>query len=192
MRSIVAVLAVAVLQAGAWTSSERGVELRAAGDTLHIANTAQDGADLWQEGAPPLHAPYAVRVTFHKLDGRQHEGYGILFGARGLGTAGAQYSYVMIRGDGAVLVKKRDGASLPVVRDWHMVPAVRQDDAHHSALNTLEVRVTAAQVIVMVNGGVVERVPAGELFTSGAAGLRVSHQMRLDAVGYTIVRTAAN
>ena len=190
MRSILAILAVAALQAGGWKASETGVRLRTGGDTLYIQNTAGAGADLWQPGAPPLRAPYAVRVTLHKLGGRQHEGYGILFGGRGLGSDTARYSYVMIRGDGAVLVKKRDGAATPVVRDWHVVPAVHPDDAGHRATNTLEVRVTATEVIVRVNDTEVERVPAGELFTGGLVGLRVSHQLELDAVGFGAQRAA--
>ncbi len=190
MRWMTGVLALAMLQAAGWRSSERDVRLRTSGDTLHIQNVGQVGADLWRTDAQPDRSPYAVKVTLHKRAGRQHEGYGILFGGRNLGTDNAQYSYVMIRGDGAVLVKKRDGASLPVVRDWHVVPAVRQDDAAHTATNLLEVRVTATEVIVRVNDTEVERIPSRELFTSGIAGLRVSHQMEVDAVGFGVQRAS--
>ncbi len=191
MRWMAGVLLGLVLQAGGWRSSlEPGVRLRTAGDTLHIQNAGQVGADLWRTDLQPERSPYAVRVTLHKRAGRQHEGYGILFGGKNLGSDSAQYSYVMIRGDGAVLVKQRDGARLPVVRDWHVVPAVHPDDAHAAAANVLEVRVTATEVIVRVNDTEVERVPSHELFTNGIAGLRVSHQMQVDAIGFGVQKAA--
>lgn len=190
MRTIMAVLAVAALQAGSWRSSEPAVRLRTSGDTLHVANAGDVGADLWLADARPAASPYAVKVTLHKLAGRQHEGYGILFGGKNLGSDSAQYSYVMIRGDGAVLVKKRNGRSTPVVRDWHVVPAVHQDDAGHTATNSLEVRVTATEVIVRVNDTEVERVPSRELTTGGISGLRISHQMQVDATGFAVQRAS--
>ncbi len=184
MRILAAVMALAAFQAGSWRSSESGVRLHTSGDTLHIRNAGQVGADLWRVDVQPAHSPFSVRVLLRKLAGRQHEGYGILFGGRSLGTDSAQYSYVMIRGDGAVLVKKRDGARLPVVRDWHVVPAVHPDAANHTATNTLEIRVTATEVIVRVNDTEVERIPSRDLFTNGISGLRISHQMQVDAIGF--------
>ncbi len=184
MRIIAAVLALAAFQAGSWRSSETAVRLHTSGDTVHVQNTGQAGADLWRADAQPAHSPYSVRVVLRKLAGRQHEGYGILFGGRNLGSDSAQYSYVMIRGDGAVLVKKRDRAQLPVVRDWHVVPVVHPDAANHTATNTLEIRVTATEVIVRVNDTEVERIPSRDLFTNGISGLRISHQMQVDAIGF--------
>jgi len=39
-------------------------------------------------------------------------------------------------------------------------------------------------VAVHVNGTEVARVPAAELLTSGAVGLRVSHQMQVEVQGF--------
>lgn len=172
-------------QSGAWRASlPAGVEVAEQGGRVTIRNAARAGADLWREGSRALSGTYTVRATLRKLGGRQHEGYGLIFGGSNLGTDSARYSYVMIRGDGGVLVKKRDGAATPVVRDWTTAAAVHPDDAQHRAENVLEVVVGPREVAVHVNGTEVARVPAAELLTSGAVGLRVSHQMQVEVQGF--------
>ena len=172
-------------QSGAWRASlPAGVEVAEQGGRVTIRNAARAGADLWREGSRALSGTYTVRATLRKLGGRQHEGYGLIFGGSNLGTDSARYSYVMIRGDGGVLVKKRDGAATPVVRDWTTAAAVHPDDAQNRAENLLEVVVGPREVAVHVNGTEVARVPAAELLTSGAVGLRVSHQMQVEVQGF--------
>lgn len=172
-------------QSGAWRASlPVGVEVAEQGGRVTIRNAARAGADLWREGSRALSGTYTVSATLRKLGGRQHEGYGLIFGASNLGTDSARYSYVMIRGDGGVLVKKRDGAATPVVRDWTTAAAVHRDDAQNRAENVLEVVVAPREVAVHVNGTEVARVPAAELLTSGAVGLRVSHQMQVEVQGF--------
>ena len=190
MKMLVAVAATLLaVQAGTWHgSATAGLALSERAGTLAIANTGNGSVDLWQEGSPALSGAYTVRATLRKASGRNHEGYGILFGGRGLGTDSARYSYVLIRGDGAVLVKKRTGAATPVVRDWQVADAVHKDDASSHAENVLELRIAAAQVIVLVNGAEVARVPAADLYTNGVAGLRVSHQMQVEMSGWTAGR----
>jgi hypothetical protein len=186
-KSALAALAALALapQSGAWRSSlPAGVEVAEQGGRVTIRNTASEGADLWREGSRALSGTYTVRATLRKLGGRQHEGYGLIFGGSNLGTDSARYSYVMIRGDGGVLVKKRSGAATPVVRDWARAAAVHPDDAQSRAENVLEVAVGPREVAVRVNGTEVARVPAAGLFTSGMVGLRVSHQMQVDAQGF--------
>jgi hypothetical protein len=140
--------------------------------------------DLWREQARPIRGTYTVKATLRKLDGRLHEGYGLIFGGRYLGTDSARYSYVMVRGDGRVLVKKRDGAATPTVRDWTAYAAIRQDDAHSRAENDLEVRVSPQEVVVRVNGTELLRVPASELFIEGLTGVRVSHHLAIEVMGF--------
>jgi len=184
--TVLAALAALALapQSGAWrTSLPAGVEVAEQGSRVTIRNAARVGADLWREGSRALSGTYTVRATLRKLGGRQHEGYGLIFGGSNLGTDSARYSYVMIRGDGGVLVKKRDGAATPVVRDWTTAAAVHPDDAQNRAENVLEVVVGPGEVAVRVNGAEVARVPAAGLFTSGVVGLRVSHQMQVAVEG---------
>lgn len=191
MKTIVALVAATVLaaQAGAWRgSTTAGLLLTESQGTLRINNAGGGSVDVWRDASPALSGAYTVRATLRKLGGRRHEGYGFLFGGRHLGTDSAQYSYVLIRGDGSVLIKKRSGTATPVVRDWQVVDAVRRDDARSRAENALEIRVTASEVVALVNGSEVARVPSSALYTSGVAGLRVSHQMQVEVVGWAAGR----
>jgi hypothetical protein len=140
--------------------------------------------DLWRERARPIAGTYTVKATLRKLDGRRLEGYGLIFGGRNLGTDSARYSYVMVRGDGRLLVKKRDGAATPTVRDWTAYRAIRADDARGRAENDLEVRVSPQEIAVLVNGTELVRVPTSELFVEGLTGVRISHHLAVEVIGF--------
>ena len=185
MKTLATVLALIAMfpQATTWRGSVvDGVALAEAGGVLSVRTGP--AVDLWRDGARPLSGSYVVRATLRKVSGRQHEGYGIIFGGTNLGTDSARYSYVMVRGDGDLLVKKRDGAATPVVRDWTHYAGIHSDDRRSQAENVVEIGVTSALVTVKVNGSELARVPARELFTSGLAGLRVSHRMQVEVRGF--------
>ncbi len=190
MTSVSAVAAVLVLavQAGAWRASSPLVAIEEGPAAVTVRNSGHAGVDLWRPGEAAVSGSYTVRATLRKLAGRRREGYGFLFGGSALGTDSARYAYVMIRGDGAVLVKRRDGATTPVVRDWAPNAAVRQDDADGRAENVLEVRVSPRELTVSVNGTVVATVPAAGIPTDGVTGLRVSHTVALEVRGLTVQR----
>jgi len=179
----------ALLQAGAWQATSPLVRIETGDAAITVRNTGPGSADLWRPGVAPVATPYTVSATFRKLSGRRHEGYGILFGGRALGTDSARYAYVLVRGDGALLIKQRTGAETPVVRDWAPAAAIRADDARNRAENRLEVRVGTQEVTVIVNGAVVASVPAAGLHTEGVAGLRLSHTLGLEVQGFGVAPT---
>ncbi len=187
--SLAALLSVlALAQAGAWRATSPLVGIESAVGVVTLRNTGPGSADLWQPDAAPARGAYTVRATIRKLSGRRHEGYGILIGGRALGTDSARYAYVLIRGDGALLIKQRTGGATPVVRDWAPSPAIHADAARGTAENRLEVRVGPQEVTVSVNGTVVATVPAAGLHTEGAAGLRMSHTLALEVRGFEVVQ----
>ena len=143
-------------------------------------------AVLWREGDGELAPPYSVRASLRKRAGRLHEGYGLVFGGTGLEGAEAEqrYSYFLVRGDGSFLVKRREGAETPVVVDWTRHPDIARDANGEGRPNDLEVRVGADSVTFLVNGGAVATVPAAALAVRGRAGLRVSHDVVLEAQGF--------
>ena len=155
-----------------------GVRLRE-GDPLVVETGPH--AVLWPAGQGEVLPPYTVSATLRKPQGRLHEGYGIVVGGSGLeGPEEAQrYSYFLVRGDGSFLIKRRMGAELPVVRHWTFHPAIRRDTDEGGQENRLEVRVGEEEVVFVVNGAEVARVPAGEVDTRGVPGLRVAHDVRL-------------
>lgn len=171
--------------APAWgTNPASGVAVTAGGVT-----TIETGphALLWPRDGAQLAPPYSVRASLRKRAGRLHEGYGLIFGGSNLEAPEAEqlYSYFLVRGDGSYLIKRRDGAQTPVVRDWTRHPDVARDAGGEGRPNDLEVRVKADSVTFLVNGGTVATVPASELLVAGRAGLRVSHDVVLEAQGFT-------
>ena len=81
--------------------------------------------------------------------GRANEAYGVFFGGHDLGEDGQVYTYFLIRRDGSVLVKRRDGARTSTMQDWTRHDAVvtwegRGDDAP-TAKNILSIEATLCQ-----------------------------------------------
>ena len=171
--------------AHSWRSNPGGgVDVAAAGDSLRVETGPH--AILWDANGQELAPPYSVRARVQKHAGRLHEGYGLLFGGSGLeAPEGVQvYSYFLVRGDGSFLVKRRQGRETPVVRDWTAHPAIRRDGEGGGRPHELEVRVGEAEVVFLVNGAEVARVPAAELSVRGLAGLRVAHDITLSVDGF--------
>jgi hypothetical protein len=171
--------------APAWsTNPTSGVTI-----TQGEATTIETGPHtvLWPAGAAELAPPYSVRASLRKRAGRLHEGYGLIFGGTQLdgGEAEQRYSYFLVRGDGSFLIKRRDGAQTPVVRDWTRHPDISRDVSGQGRHNDLEVRVGADSVTFLVNGGTVATVPATELSVRGRAGLRIAHDVVVEAQGFT-------
>jgi len=171
--------------AAAWRANPAaGVDLAVAGDSLVVETGPH--TILWPAAGGELAPPYTVRAVFEKREGRLHEGYGLLFGGSGLDgpEAGQVYSYFLVRGDGAFLVKRRQGMETPVVRDWTQQAALNRDGEETGRPNELEVRVTEADAAFFVNGTEVARVPAAELSLRGLAGVRTAHEVALVVRGF--------
>lgn len=171
--------------AAAWKSNPvAGEALGVGGDSIVIETGPH--TILWPADARDLAPPYTIQATFTKHRGRLHEGYGILFGGSGLEgpETGQAYSYLLVRGDGSFLVKRRRGAETPVVRDWTQSPAIRRDVDEAGQPNLLEVAVTDSVAVFRVNGTEVARVPSAELAVRGLAGVRTSHECLLVVRGF--------
>ncbi|HEX8391895.1 MAG TPA: hypothetical protein VF665_05985 [Longimicrobium sp.] len=171
--------------AAAWETNPReGVTVTPQADGLLVETGPH--TVLWPATGTDLAPPYTVRATFQKRTGRLHEGYGLLFGGQNLQGAesGQRYSYFLLRGDGSVLVKRRDGAQTPLVRDWARSPAANRDGAGAGRENTLEAQVGRDTTVFRVNGQEVARVPSAELAVRGRAGLRIAHDLVMEVRGF--------
>jgi hypothetical protein len=171
--------------AHAWRANPPSARIARAGDTLVVETSAH--AVLWEEDAPELAPPYEVRATIRKRSGRLHEGTGLVLGATGLDgpEAGQVYTYFLTRGDGSFLVKRRQGAQTPIVRDWTRHPAIRRDAEGGGRPNELAVRVGAGEAVFLVNGSEVARIPASELALRGRAGIRAAHDVQIEVTGFS-------
>lgn len=170
-----------------WRANPASTRVTRAGDTLTVETLAH--TILWDDGAQELSPPYEVRATIRKRSGRLHEGIGLVFGGSGLEgpETGQVYTYFLTRGDGSFLVKRRQGAETPVVRDWTRHPAVRRDAEGGGRPNELAVQVGDTEVLFFVNDQEVARVPASDLALRGRAGLRVAHDVQIEVAGFHAV-----
>lgn len=132
---------------------------------------------------------YSASATFTQLEAPHHpEGYGIIFGGKNLATSDRIYTYFLVRGNGAFLVKSRNGAKTTDVLAWRTDDAIPKADSAGKATYRLAVRVAADSVRFMVNDKQVGAVKSGTIATDGIAGLRINHNLHVATSPVSITR----
>lgn len=115
--------------------------------------------------------------------GRRNEGFGLFIGGRDLEGEEQAYTYFLIRRDGSVLVKRRDGAGTSVLHGWAEHPAVvtweERGGEDAQAKNVLAVEARPEVLVFFVNGEEVHRMPREGQHVDGVVGLRVNHALNL-------------
>ena len=138
--------------------------------------------------------PFTATVTYHQLKAPAHpEAFGIVFMGRSLKTADQNYAYMLVRGDGKVLVKHRAGKDLHTIIDWTENPAVAKQDANGASANTLTVDASRSDSLrLLVNGKQVAAIEGSHLGgTDGIVGLRVNHNLTVHVAELTVTPTKA-
>ncbi len=126
---------------------------------------------------------YSVRSESFLFDpGTRREGYGLLIGGRDLDGPGQRYTYFLIRRSGEFMIRRRMGETVSTVRDWTPHTAILQYDQRgeaHTAKNELGIDATPTEVVFLVNGSEVARVPRTDVDADGVVGLRINHHLNL-------------
>jgi hypothetical protein len=139
-------------------------------------------AAILYDPASTASGAFRIQSTIFLFDpGQRHrEAYGILLGGRDLDGPDQSYVYFLIRDTGEFLLKRRDGGSTSVIRDWAPSPAiVRHAGGEENAKNVLAVEAQPNEVVFMINGQTVATVPRSEIQADGIVGLRVNHGLNL-------------
>nr|MBA3672149.1 hypothetical protein [Gemmatimonadaceae bacterium] len=97
---------------------------------------------------------FTATATFTQMKAPTHpEAYGLVFGGNNLDTPKQSYVYVLVRGDGKMLVNHRAGADVHKIIDWTANAAVNKEGADGKATNTIAVDATRSDSVrVMING----------------------------------------
>jgi hypothetical protein len=115
--------------------------------------------------------------------GRRNEGFGIFIGGSDLDGDGQVYTYFLIRRDGSVLVKRRDGADTSTLYGWEPRDAVvtweERGEDEATAKNVLAIESRGGELAFFVNGEEVHRLSADGQHVDGVVGLRVNHGLNL-------------
>ena len=106
------------------------------------------------------------------------EAYGIFVGGRELEAPDQEYTYLLVRGTGDFLIKRRLGDITEVIVDWTSHDAVaRVSEDGNEPTNVLAVEVDGDEARFLVNEVVVHAMPAAQARPYGVAGLRANHRL---------------
>ena len=161
------------------------------GDGLHV--TSGSAAIYWKT-AETVSGPFKASATFTQMKAPSHpEAYGIFFMGKNLQTPEQNYAYVLVRGDGKVMVKHRAGADVHTIMDWTENAAVHKQDAAGKATNTITVDASKSDSVrAYVNGTQVAAFAANHLgATDGVVGLRVNHNLDVHIADFSVKSTAS-
>ena len=115
--------------------------------------------------------------------GTRNEGFGIIVGGKDLAGEGQAYTYFLIRRDGRVLVKRRDGAGTSTILAWTPADAVvtweEKGADDHTVKNVLAIESAGGELAFFVNGDEVFRTASEGQHVDGVVGLRVNHGLNI-------------
>ena len=113
----------------------------------------------------------------------RNEGFGVFIGGADLEGDGQAYTYLLVRADGSVIVKRRDGNETSTLLDWTKHEAVvtwaARGEGAATAKNVLFVEAEGEDVIFGVNEQEVFRTARAGQHVDGVVGLRVNHGLNL-------------
>ncbi len=144
-----------------------------------VALTLGPAVIVWRP-TDKANGPFHTLATFTQNKAPKHpEGYGLFVGGQALEGLGERYTYFLVRGDGTVLIKRRDGEKTTEVKPWTPARAVHKANARGVATNLLEIdhKQDPGKVVFKVNGTAVYSADAKTLDLTGIVGLRVNHNL---------------
>lgn len=156
------------------------------GTGFHV--TSGPAAIYWRN-ANNVTGPFTASATFTQMKAPTHpEAYGVFFMGKNLASPQQDYAYMLVRGDGKVMVKHRAGKDVHTIIDWTENAAVRKQDANGKATNTLTIDASRPDSArLLVNGAQVAAIPGGHLgSTDGFVGLRVNHNLDVHISDFAI------
>ncbi len=168
---------------------------------LARADHGGDGVEALQEMPPGWHVTTGPAGIFYDPETRadgdfrvestvflfdpegRNEGFGVFIGGTDLQGDGQAYTYLLIRSDGSVIVKRRDGDETSTLLEWTKHEAVvtwaARGEGAATAKNVLFVEAGGEEVVFGVNEQEVFRTARTGQHVDGVVGLRVNHGLNL-------------
>ena len=134
-----------------------------------------------------------VQATFQQYGAPvgYREAYGIFVGGIDLETPEQEYTYLLVRPTGDVLVKRRIGAITETLLDWEPHPSVHTvEEEGDRPVNVLGIDVYEGETHFVVNGDVVWTESASRTRPYGVAGVRVNHRLDVRVDDWLVRRTS--
>jgi len=168
---------------------------------LARADHGGDGVEALQEMPPGWHVTTGPAGIFYDPETRadgdfrvestvflfdpegRNEGFGVFIGGTDLQGDGQAYTYLLIRSDGSVSVKRRDGDETATLLEWTEHEAgvtwAARGEGAATAKNVLFVEAGGEEVVFGVNEQEVFRTARTGQHVDGVVGLRVNHGLNL-------------
>ncbi len=160
---------------------------RAGRADLHV--TTGPAGIAWRAEDAVSRDRFAVRASFLQRGAPvgYREAYGIFVGGRDLDGPDQEYTYMLVRGTGDFLVKRRRGETTETLVDWTPHPAVVRVAAEgDEPRNELAVEAGAEETRFLVNGTVVHTMPTPRARPHGIPGIRVNHRLDVELEDWTV------
>lgn len=155
--------------------------------------TSGPAAVYWNPANSPS-GNYSVSATITQTKPAAHaEGYGLITGGHDLTAANQSYGYFLVRQDGKYLINHRaDDSTVHKIVPWTENAAINEVPEGGKATNVVRIDFTATDVLFMVNGKEVHRLPRATIDgpthagSTGYVGLRVNHNLDVHVGDFTI------
>lgn len=160
---------------------------RAGRADLHV--TTGPAGIAWRASDAVDRDRFAVRASFLQRGAPvgYREAYGIFVGGRDLEGPDQEYTYLLVRGTGDFLVKRRRGETTETLVDWTPHPAVVQVTAEgDEPRNELAVEAGDEETRFLINGTVVHTMPTPRARPHGIPGIRVNHRLDVELEDWTV------
>jgi len=128
---------------------------------------------------------YEISAAFSQLKPSEHaEGYGLFIAGHDLDKDTQSYLYFLVRQDGMVSFRSRNGATTKPIVDWRDAAPMKEPKGIKTS-NTLVIRAVGSGVQFFINDKQVYRLPRSQV-TDGIAGLRINHNLDVQVNKFTI------
>ncbi len=132
---------------------------------------------------------FQVEATFTQFGAPvgYREAFGLFVGGLDLDSPDQEYTYLLIRGTGDFLIKRRVGATTEAIVDWtphSAVAAVTEgtsEPVNHLAITSLD-----GETVFVINGVAVHGMPTPEARPYGIAGIRANHRLDVRVDGWSL------
>lgn len=160
------------------------INFRQMGAGMHA--TMGPAAIFWQPGDTATGDFHTVASFTQEKAPMHPEAYGLFIGGSDLSGAAQRYTYLIVRGDGKFMIKRRNGDSVTTVVPWTANDAVVKAGADGKATNEVSILVKGGTVSFMVNGKEVHGGSAADFDTKGVVGLRINHNLDVHIAGFAV------
>lgn len=161
------------------------------GKGFHV--TSGPAAVYWNPANTPS-GNYSVAATFTQTKAAAHaEGYGLVTGGHDLTAPNQSYGYFLVRQDGKFLINHRaNDSTVHKIIPWTENAAINKIPEGGKVTNTLRIDFTPTDVLFLVNGTEVHRLPRATIDgpthagSTGVVGIRVNHNLDLHIDGFAV------